>query len=101
MRMRDAIRIVKNGGTAATDYLRSVAGDSLRYAVTPVMKDALDEYHLGRQWDDLTRPVKLLAGDKLNMDLPTLMAGLVTEIMFQKIAATEQQVRTDAAARST
>ncbi len=40
MSIRDAITIVKNGGTAATDYLRNKIGDSLRSAVTPVMRTA-------------------------------------------------------------
>jgi hypothetical protein len=101
MQFKDAIGVIKNGGTAATDYLRSSVGDSLRKAVTPVMQQALEEYKLTKQWDDITKPVKALTGDKLNVNLSSLMAGIVTEVMFQKIAAKEQQIRTDATARTT
>ena len=46
MSITDAISIVKNGGTSATDYLRAHAGTQLREAIKPVMKEALDEYKL-------------------------------------------------------
>lgn len=101
LRVRDAIQIIKNGGTAATDYLRTTTGDSLRHAITPVMETTLDEYHLNEQWNKLIQPAKLVAGNKLNLDLPNLMAGLVSEMMFQKMAEKERQIRTDAAARTT
>lgn len=97
----NAIQIIKNGGTSATDYLRSSAGNNLRQSITPVMQAALDEYKINQQWNDLIKPVKALAGNKLNLDLATLMAGAVSEAMFRKIAEKEVQVRSDAAARTT
>ncbi|MBD0331520.1 MAG: DUF4197 domain-containing protein [Chitinophagaceae bacterium] len=101
IRFTDAVRIVKSGGTAATDYLRSSIGDSLRHSITPVMQSALNEYKLIQQWNDLIKPVKTIAGDKLNLDLANLMAGVVSEAMFRKIAEKEKQIRTDASARTT
>lgn len=97
----DAIGIIKNGGTSATDYLRSSAGDRLRLSIRPVMQAALDEYKITEQWNTIIKPVKALAGNKLNLDLPTLMAGAVSEEMFRKIGEKEVQVRTDANARTT
>jgi hypothetical protein len=97
----DAIRIIKSGGTSATDYLRSSAGNNLRQAIKPVMQAALDEYKLNEQWNDMIKPVKALAGNKLNLDLATLMAGAVSETMFRKIGEKEVQVRSDATARTT
>ena len=97
----DAIRIIKNGGTSATDYLRSSAGANLREAIKPVMQAALDEYKITEQWNNIIKPVKGLAGNKLNLDLNTLMAGAVSEAMFRKIAEKEVQVRSDASARTT
>lgn len=96
----DAITIVKNGGTAATDYLRSSVGDSLRRSITPVMQAALDEYKLNEQWNNIIKPVKGVAGNRLNLDLANLMAGVVSEAMFQKIEEKEMQMRNDAAART-
>lgn len=101
MKLSDAIRIVKSGGTSATDYLRSNVGTELRNGIKPVMQQALAEYKLNEQWEKIIKPAKALVGDKLNIDLPTIMAGLVSEKMFQKLEETEQQVRTNAAARTT
>jgi len=97
----DAIRIVKDGGTAATDYLRSSIGSNLRTSISPVMKQALDEYKLSDQWNKITKPIQTIMGNKLNLDLSNLMAGLVAEKMFQKMEETERSIRTDATARTT
>ncbi|HVG41110.1 MAG TPA: DUF4197 domain-containing protein [Chitinophagaceae bacterium] len=101
MKFNDAMRIIKNGGTSATDYLRASTGDSLRRSIRPVMEAAINEYKLNDQWDNITRPAKAVAGNKLNLDLPTLMSGIVAETMFRKIAEKETQVRTNATARTT
>lgn len=101
MSFSDAIRIVKNGGTSATDYLRSTVGTELRTSIKPVMQQALNEYKLAEQWEKIIKPARALVGDRLNLDLANLMAGLVSEKMFQKLAETEVQVRTNAAARTT
>jgi hypothetical protein len=65
------------------------------------MQTALDEYKLNEQWEKIIKPVKGLSGDKLNIDLATLMAGMVSEKMFRNMEEKEKQVRADAAARST
>jgi hypothetical protein len=101
MDIGDAIGIVKNGGTSATDYLRNKIGDTLRRAIAPEMNNALDEYKLAKQWNDLVAPAKLLLGDKLNLDLGNLMSGLVTNAMFNKIEEKEREIRTKAQARNT
>src|SRR3954453_8898311 len=67
MKFSDAINIVKSGGTAATDYLRASAGDTLRTSIRPIMQSALTEYKLVEQWNDLIKPAKALAGNKLNL----------------------------------
>jgi hypothetical protein len=100
MTVRDAINIVKNGNNAATDYLRNAIGDSLRNSVAPVMNDALNEYKLASEWNKLVAPVKLLTGDKLNLDLGNLMSGLLTNAMFAKIEEKEREIRTRAEART-
>ena len=101
MSFGDAIRIVKNGGTSATDYLRSSIGKQLRQEIAPVMQDALNEYKLVEQWNNIIKPAKALVGNKLNLDLPTIMAGMVSEKMFQKLEEKEREIRTDANARTT
>ncbi len=101
MKLTDAMRIIKSGGTSATDYLRANVGDSLRRSITPVMQSALNEYNLNAQWDKIIKPVQSLTGNRFNLDLANIMAGMVSEKMFQNIAEKERQVRTNAAARTT
>jgi hypothetical protein len=97
----DAIRIVKGGGTAATDYLRSQTGDTLRRSIRPVMQTALDQYKLTEQWNKIVRPLQGLTNNKINLDLANLMSGMVSEQMFRKLEEKEKQVRTQTAARTT
>jgi len=101
MSITDAISIVRNGGTSATDYLRAHAGTELREAIRPVMKEALDEYKLTDQWNKIMKPAQTITGNKLNLDLANLMAGMVSEKMFQKIEEKEVQIRAESAARTT
>jgi hypothetical protein len=101
MKFSDAMQVIKNGGTSATDYLRSHVGADLRKSITPVMQTALDEYKLVEQWNNIIKPVKSITGDKLNIDLANLMAGIVSEKMFQKIAEKEIEIRNNANARTT
>ncbi len=101
MKFNDAVSIIKNGGTSATDYLRSSVGTSLRTSITPVMQSALDEYKLNEQWNKIIKPVQAVAGNKLNLDLANLMAGVVSEKMFQKIEVREKEIRANANARTT
>src|SRR4051812_16447422 len=93
MSFTDAIDIVKNGGTSATDYLRRNTGTELRTSIQPIMQQALDEYKLNEQWNKIMKPAEALAGNKVNLDLSNLMAGLVSEKMFEKIEEKEKQVR--------
>jgi len=101
MSFTDAMRIIKNGGTSATDYLRSSVGTELRNSIRPVMQEALDEYKLNDQWNKIMKPAQTIAGNKLNFDLANLMAGMVSEKMFQKIEEKEKEVRLNASARTT
>ena len=99
MNIRDAAGIVKNGGTACTDYLRTTIGDTLKRAIAPVMDSALEEYKLAGEWNKLVEPVKILSGNKLNLDLGYLMSGLVANLMFSKIAEKEVAIRLKAEER--
>lgn len=98
LQFADAMRLVKSGGTSATDYLRSSAGQNLRTAIQPAVEEALKEYKLEEQWDKIVKPI---GGNRINLDLSTLMAGMVSEAMFRKIAQKEEEVRSQAAARTT
>lgn len=103
MSIADAVTLVKKGGTSATDYLRSSIGTDLHHTVTPIMRTALDQYNIAQQWDKLVAPAKLFFGNKvdLNLDLDNLLAGMVTNAMFAKIAEKEIAIRTQTEARTT
>jgi hypothetical protein len=100
MRINDAFGILKNGNTGATDYLKATIGDTLRRAITPTMNEALDEYKLAGQWSKLVAPAQLVVGEKINLDLGNLMAGLVANAMFNKIQEKEIEIRNRAEART-
>jgi hypothetical protein len=101
MGFKDAVGIVKKGGTSATDYLRSSIGDTLRRAITPTINSGLEEYKLVSQWNNLVAPAKMFLGDKLNLDLGNLLSGVVANMMFNKIAEKEMAIRSKAAERKT
>jgi hypothetical protein len=101
IRFKDAIGIVKNGGTSATDFLRNSIGDSLRQAIKPSITAGLEEYKLASQWNTLVEPAKMFVGDKLNLDLGSLLSGVVANMMFNKIEEKERAIRNKAAERKT
>jgi len=101
MSITDAISIVKNGGTSGTDYLRTHAGTQLREAIKPVMQEALNEYKLTDQWNKIMKPAQEISGNRVNLDLANLMAGMVSLKMFEKIEEKERDIRANAAARTT
>ncbi|MFL5742482.1 MAG: DUF4197 domain-containing protein [Flavisolibacter sp.] len=101
MSFTDAIRIIKDGGTSGTDYLKTATGSEIRTAIKPVVQDALNEYKLNEQWDKIMKPAQTATKNRINLDLSNLVAGLVTEKMYQKIAEKEIQIRSDASARTT
>lgn len=98
--IKNAAKIVANGGTSATDYLRSSIGDSLRNTIAPVMNTALNNYGVNAQFKKILQPVQMLLGDKLNLDLGNLMAGFIANSMFNKIEEKEKEIRLNAAART-
>ncbi len=103
MSIVDAIRIVKDGGTAATDYLRKTIGDTLQGSVSPVMRSALNKYKIVQEWEKLVAPVKLVLGNKagLQTDLDFILSGLITDLMFRKMEQQEIAIRTTVQARTT
>lgn len=101
MSISDAMRIIKTEGTPAASYLRTSVGSQVRQTVTPVMRDALNEYKLIEQWEKIIKPAQAFTKDKINLDIANLMAGMVSETMFRKIEEKEKQIRADAAARTT
>jgi len=102
MKFNDAMTIIKKGGTSATDYLRMNTGSELRTAIKPIVQQTLDEYKLNEQFNKIVKPGgQAVFGNKINLDLNSIMTVLVTEAMYKKIAEKETQVRADLNARTT
>jgi Protein of unknown function (DUF4197) len=101
MAFKDAVGIVKSGGTSGTDFLRKSIGDTLRRAITPGINSGLEEYKLASQWNELVAPAKMFVGDKLNLDLGNLLSGYVANMMFNKMEEKEIAIRNKANERKT
>jgi hypothetical protein len=47
------------------------------------------------------KPAQSISGDRVNLDLPNLMAGMVSLKMFEKIEEKEKDIRANQSARTT
>ena len=99
MNIRDAVGILGGGYNAATNYLRTSIGDSLRQAIKPQVAVALEEYKAQEGFNALVS--KLPFGNKPNIDLASIVAQQVANQMFKEVEQEEYRIRTDVAARTT
>jgi len=98
---RDAVAILGGGYNAATNYLRSSIGDSLRNAIKPEIASVLTEYKLPQTLGDIAgKDLPIIGKQKLNIDFTNVLAQLVANKMFKEIEATEYKIRTDLNART-
>ncbi len=98
---KDAVAILGGGYNAATNYLRSSVGDSLRNAIRPEIASVLSEYKLPQTLGDLAgKELPVIGKQKLNIDFTSILAQLVANKMFSEIEATEYKIRTDFNART-
>jgi hypothetical protein len=99
MNIRDAVGILGGGYNAATNYLRTNIGDSLRAAIRPNVAAALSQYNVQQQFDALLAKVPF--GNKPQFDLSSFVAQQVANQMFKEVEQEEYRIRTDVAARTT
>ena len=99
MNIRDAVGILSGGYNAATNYLRTSIGDSLRQAIKPQVAVALNEYKVQEGFNALV--AKIPFGNKPNIDLASIVAQQVANQMFKEVEQEEYRIRTDVAARTT
>lgn len=99
MNIRDAVGILGGGYNAATNYLRTSIGDSLRQAIKPQVAVALEEYKAQEGFNALI--AKIPFGNKPNIDLASIVAQQVANQMFKEVEQEEYRIRTDVAARTT
>lgn len=98
---KDAVAILGGGYDAATNYLRTSIGDSLRNAIKPEIASVLTEYKLPQTLGDIAgKELPVIGKQKLNIDFTNVLAQLVANQMFKEIEATEYKIRTDLNART-
>ncbi|MBR2647627.1 MAG: DUF4197 domain-containing protein [Sediminibacterium sp.] len=101
MTLTDAVTILKGSDTAATSYLKEKTTAPLTTAFRPVIEGALEKTNATKHWNSLVTAYNRFSLKKINPDL----AGYVTERtmqgVYQEIAAEEQNIRKNPAARTT
>ena len=100
MTFRDAVGILGGGYNAATNYLRTSIGDTLRESIKPQVTAALSEYNVQQSLDALLAKVPF-GGGKMKFDLSSFVAQQVANQMFKEVEQEEYRIRTDVAARTT
>lgn len=100
MTFRDAAGILGGGYNAATNYLRTSIGDTLRESIKPQVTAALSEYKVQQNLDALLAKVPF-GGGKMKFDLSSFVAQQVANQMFKEVEQEEYRIRTDVAARTT
>lgn len=112
MSLKDARAILAGGDHAATKYFRRVAGDELVQRIKPIVSRATDSVGVTKRYKALTAN---LGGGELggvlgllgvqseasSLDLDTYVTEQAIDGLFTEIAAQEQAIRENPAARTT
>ena len=102
MSFDDARKIFTGGDTAATDYFRAKTTDKLTAAFTPVVKDAMNEVGVTRQYDQMMGRARVIPFLKTeSLDLDHYVVGKALDGLFYVLAQEETKIRKDPAARVT
>jgi Protein of unknown function (DUF4197) len=102
MTIQDAIGLVKNGDTSATNFFRVKTTASLMQAFTPVIQQSLENVEATKYYDDIVNKYNNLPTTikKINPDLSSHVAERATAALFDLVAKEEVNIRTNFAARS-
>ena len=103
MTITDALNIIRGPRDAATQYFRNKTTEKLISAFSPIIKSSLDKFSATKYYADMINtyngfPTTL---NKLNPDLPSYVVGKAVDALFDQIAQEEDNIRTNAAARTT
>lgn len=102
MSFQDALGILKGSDTAATSYLKGKTTTALTTAFHPVIESALEKTGATKYWKavfDKYNSLPLVK--KVNTDLSGYVTDKALTGMFIQVAAEEQKIRKDPAARVT
>ncbi|HTN47236.1 MAG TPA: DUF4197 domain-containing protein [Flavipsychrobacter sp.] len=103
MSIQDGITILKGGNGAATNYLKSKTVTALTSAFRPVIQTSLNKLNVDTYWNQLFSSYNKLpiVTRKINPDLTAYVTERALNGLFVTVAAEENKIRTDPAARVT
>lgn len=102
MSFQDALGILKGSDTAATSYLKGKTLPALTNAFRPVIEGALEKTGATRHWKTVMEAYnKIPLVSKVNPDLSGYVTNRALSGLFLQVAAEEQKIRKDPAARVT
>lgn len=108
MSVEDALGLVRGGDTAATDYFRRTSEEKLYNAFLPIVSKQTAATGVTRKYKSLTGSISdnplgatLLGKATRSGDLDAYVTDKAIDGLFTVIAAQEQDIRNDPAARTT
>ncbi len=101
--IEDPLATLGSGGSAATESLRTGAGETLLERLTPIVSLAMAQAGVGGAWDQLVQKGGNLVTQSgvTGEDLTPYVTGRTLDGLFILMAAEESAIRTDPAARTT
>ena len=108
MTFTDAQQIVSGGGTSATNYFKAKTSRELTDAFTPIVKQAMAQYAVTRQYDALMGKYQsgsalggLLGGTSEKLDIDHYVVAKSLDGLFYMVGQEERKIRTNPAAQVT
>jgi len=112
MSFSDAQQIVSKGGHSATDYFQRKTTPELTTAFTPIVKQAMEQNSVTKQYDDLIGKYQTGAmgsfgsmlgghGAAPNLDINSYVVSKSLDGLFYMVGQEEQKIRTNPAAQVT
>ena len=103
MSFADAMKILRGGNTAATDYLREKTYDKLLTLYKPAVHKTMNEYKVTQQYDAIAGRIRKLPliGHTINLDINHYVSSKALDGLFYMTAQEETGIRTNPKARVT
>jgi hypothetical protein len=101
MTFDDAVRILRGGDTAATDYFREKTSERLADAFRPAVEDATERVGVTRQYKDLVGRYGAFGLRGEAVDLDGYVVEKALDGIFHVLGEEERKIRRDPAARVT
>jgi hypothetical protein len=99
----DANKILKEGNTAATDYLKIKTYDKLLEHFQPAVRKTMSEYNVTQKYEVINGKIQNLplVGKVVNLDVNKYVSSKALDGLFSVLAKEETNIRTNPKARVT